>query len=255
MIHKAQGSILSLEDLEVGYDETVVLSGVSAEVPRGEITVILGESGCGKSTLLKNILLLHRPRKGRVMLFGEEIAGMELEDFQEVLQRVGVLFQSGGLLRSLSVYENLSIPLRQHSAIPEAIIRRIVRTRLRMVELKGVEDVLPAELSGGMQKRAGIARALTTDPELLFFDEPTAGLDPVTARSLDELILRLNRQLNTTLVIVSHHMASIRRIADRLIFLANGAVVFQGSLEEAETSQIPEVRDFFDVEAKCEDIL
>jgi len=254
MIDKRQESILSIEDLEVGYDETVVLSEVSAEIPRGKITVILGESGCGKSTLLKNLLLLHRPKKGRVILFGRDIINMELEGFQELLQRVGVLFQSGGLLRSLSVYENLSIPLRQHSSIPEAIIRRIVKTRLRMVELDGVDDVFPAELSGGMQKRAGIARALTTDPELLFFDEPSAGLDPVTARSLDRLILRLNRQLNTTLVIVSHHMASIRRIADRLIFLARGAVVFQGSLEEAETSSIPEIREFFDVEAKCEDI-
>lgn len=254
MIENKQESVLSVEDLEVGYDDTVVLSGVKTEVPRGKITVILGESGCGKSTLLKNILLLYRPKSGKVLLFGKDIINMEWEEFQEMLLRVGVLFQSGGLIRSLSVYENLSIPLRQHSSLPEAIIRQIVKTRLRMVELHGVEDLLPAELSGGMQKRAGIARALTTDPELLFFDEPTAGLDPITARSLDRLILRLNRQLNTTLVIVSHHMASIRRIADRLIFLARGAVLFQGSLEEAETSDIPEVRAFFDVEAKCEDI-
>ncbi len=219
---------MEARNLVVRYGERAVLSGVSTDMRRGEITVILGESGCGKTTLLKAIVGLLRPDAGEVLLFGEPTARLDEAGWAPLRRRTGMLFQGGALLNSMSVIENVSIPLQQHTDLPADLVARIARSKLALVGLSGAEDRLPAELSGGMRKRAALARALALDPELLFFDEPSAGLDPVTAFGLDRLILGLRARLGMSLIIVTHEPASIRRLADRIVFLDEGRVIYDG---------------------------
>lgn len=212
-----------------------------------EITVILGASGCGKTTLLKNMLRLYEPYAGSVYFWGENVLEMNEKEFDDVLIKTGMLFQGGALLNSISIYENISIPLEMHTNLDRDIIDKIIRVKLKLVGLSHAIYKLPAELSGGMRKRASLARAMALDPEILFFDEPSAGLDPITSESLDALILTLKKQLNMTFVIVTHELASIHRIADKIIFLDSGEMLFYGTLEEAKTAGIPQMDRFFKV--------
>jgi phospholipid/cholesterol/gamma-HCH transport system ATP-binding protein len=205
----------------------------------------VGESGCGKTTLLKSILGLVPYREGRITLFGEDPRSLSERHFRALRLRLGVLFQNGALLNSLNVYENVAMPLEHHSSLPEPVIAEMVRSRLAMLGVAHAAFQLPAELSGGMKKRVALARALMLEPELLFLDEPSAGLDPVTSGELDKLLSSLRDSLGTTLVVVTHELRSIRSIADEIIFLDSGEVVFQGSLEEAESSEVQSVRRFF----------
>ncbi|MCK9557726.1 MAG: ATP-binding cassette domain-containing protein [Candidatus Cloacimonetes bacterium] len=239
--------VIRIRDLVAKYGETTILDGISVDILPGEITVILGGSGCGKTTLLKNMLRLYEPAAGSVSFWGEEILNMGEKEFYDVLKRTGMLFQNGALLNSISVYENISIPLEMHTDLSRKVIDRIIRVKLDLVGLGHAIYMLPSELSGGMKKRASLARALALDPQILFCDEPSAGLDPVTSESLDALILNLKNQLKMTIVIVTHELASIHRIADKIIFLDAGKMLFSGRLEEAKRSGIPQIDHFFEV--------
>jgi len=240
-----QKSILQIENFSSGYDDTLVLQDVSLKVYPGETVVIIGTSGCGKTTLLKHIIGLLKSYQGSVRLFDEDMARIDEKEYADVMKKVGVLFQNGALLNSISVGENISIPLEQHTNLPPYIIEKIVRLKLSLVGLGHVYNYSPMELSGGMRKRVALARALVMDPEILFADEPGAGLDPVTARSLDDLLLSLRNQLGLTLIIVTHEVNSIKRTAEKICYLHEGKVLFFGPLADALNSQIPEVKSFF----------
>ena len=242
--------LIDIADLSVAYGETLVLQGVDMHVDSGEIAVILGGSGCGKSTLLKTIIGLVEPRSGRVELLGENLRDLDEAQQQALLQRIGVMFQYGALLNSLSVGENVALPLQMHHEIDANLVVDIVRARLHQVGLNHAYHLLPTELSGGMRKRAALARALALDPEVLFCDEPGAGLDPITAAGIDELLITLNRSLRTTIVIVTHELLSIERLNGRLIMLDAGRVAFTGSVDDAKTSDINNVSNFFNPTAK-----
>ncbi|MCI0512979.1 ATP-binding cassette domain-containing protein [candidate division KSB1 bacterium] len=238
--------IIQVKNLVTRFGERTILEDLTLSINANEIMVILGPSGCGKTTLLKHILRLHTPTSGQIRLFDADISSMEETEFNQILKRIGVLFQNGALLNSLTVGENIAIPLQLHTTLPEALITRVVRQKLHWVELDQAFDYFPAQLSGGMRKRAALARAIAMDPLLLFGDEPTAGLDPVTAAALDELMLKLKHFLKMTLVIVTHELASIHRIADRVTFLDQGRLLFVGTLAAAKQSNIPQIQEFFE---------
>lgn len=245
---KAQSKkpIIQVKDLVAKYGENTVLDGITVDVMPEEVTVILGGSGCGKTTLLKNMLRLHEPFSGSVKMFDEELTNLDEEKFDNLLQKVGMLFQNGALLNSISVYDNVAIPLEQHTNLPQEIIDRIIKVKLNLVSLSHAVYLSPSELSGGMKKRAALARAIALDPQILFCDEPSAGLDPLTSEELDSLILKLKQQLKMSIVIVTHELASIHRIADKIIFLDEGKMLFNGSLDEAKKSGIKKIETFFE---------
>ncbi len=236
---------LTVDGLKAGYDGKVVLEDVSMRVAAGEIRIILGASGCGKSTLLKNIIGLERPLAGTIEILGSKVDWSQGRPSNDLMRRIGVLFQAGALLSSLTVGENVALPLRIHNpGLPMAVVDQLVRLKLEQVKMGHAYDKLPSELSGGMRKRAGLARSLVTDPELLFCDEPSAGLDPVTSRGLDDLLLELRESLGITMVVVTHELDSIRTLCDRMTFLSQGKVVFDGGLDQAEANGPQEVKDF-----------
>lgn len=237
--------IIEVEGVIVAYPGRRVLDGASCVVRPGTITCLVGESGCGKTTLLKSILGLIPYGQGRITLLGEDLRSLGEKQLRALRLRLGVLFQNGALLNSLTVLENVAMPLEHHTKLPEERITALVGERLSMLGVARAAHQLPAELSGGMKKRVALARALMLEPELLFLDEPSAGLDPVTSGGLDELLTSLRDSLGTTMVVVTHELRSIRTIADEVIFLEAGRVAFQGSLVEAEESELPAVRRFF----------
>lgn len=211
--------IIIVENLVGGYGDTVILDDISFEVSEGEIFVILGGSGCGKSTLLKHLIGLLSPLSGSITIDGDMVSEEDDETFRRILRKIGVLYQSSALLGSMSLGENIALPIREYTDLPEDSIQRIIKMKLKLVGLDGYEDYLPSELSEGMKKRAGLARAMALNPKILFFDEPSAGLDPVTSAGLDELIINLNKILGTTMVVVTHELSSIFSIAHRVIML------------------------------------
>lgn len=244
--------VIRVEGLSVGFGGEALLAGLDFEVARGEVFVILGGSGCGKSTLLKNLIGLYRPLAGRIFIGGEDIAAAEGEAKRAIQRRFGVAYQAGALFGSMTLLENVSLPLEEYTALDPDAIELSARLKLALVGLSGSEGRLPAELSGGMQKRAAIARAMALDPGILFLDEPSAGLDPVTAAGLDQLILRLSRSLGITFVVVSHELASIFAIADRVIMLDRevGGIVASGTPAQLrDHPPNPWVRRFFHREA------
>ena len=237
--------VLEVTALIAEYEERRILDGITFSVQPGEIMVVLGKSGCGKSTLLRNITRLVEPAGGSVKYCNREVTCLEEDQFQEILRRIGISFQGGALFNSLTVFDNVALPLREWTELPEEIIRALVMTKLSLVGLAEAAFYMPSDISGGMKKRAGVARALALDPELLFFDEPSAGLDPVTAAGLDNLILELRRLLGVTIVVVTHELSSIKNITDRVLMLDKGKIAFLGTLKEAMQSDIPVVENFF----------
>jgi phospholipid/cholesterol/gamma-HCH transport system ATP-binding protein len=241
--------IISVEDLTVGYGEALILKEVDFSVRRGEILTVLGPSGCGKTTLLKALTGLLAPQKGRIRISGEEIApGRDEEALSRVRRQIGVLFQSGALMDSLTVAENVALPLREFTDLPAELIDQVVKLKLDLVRLGDAGALMPSEISGGMNKRAGLARAIALDPSILFCDEPVSGLDPVTAMEIDGLLLELNHYLGVTLVVVTHELASIENISDRCLMLDGEAkgIIASGRPETLKReTRDPRVRSFF----------
>jgi len=235
--------VIEVEDLVAHYGEREILHGVSLSVQRGEIMVVMGGSGSGKSTLLRRLLGLERPTSGSIRLLGQEITKMSELELYELSRRIGVAFQGGALFSSMSVGENVMLPLRERTRLDGETMRIMMRLKLEVVNLAGFEDLMPSELSGGMIKRAAFARAIVMDPAILFCDEPSAGLDPVVSSALDELILRLRDALGTTIVVVTHELESAFRIADRITVLDRGEILFVGSVEQVRESRDPRVQD------------
>ena len=240
-------SIIEVKNLVAKYNERTALDNISVDIPRNKITVVLGTSGCGKTTLIKNIFRLYSPYSGSVKILGDEVTDMDEVEYEQVLKNIGMLFQNGALINSLSIFDNIAIPLQQHTNLPDDLIERMIKVKLDLVNLGDAIYLKPSELSGGMKKRAALARAIIMDPEILVCDEPSAGLDPMTSASLDKLIIDLKNSLDMTILIVTHELASIHRIADNLIFLDNGSMIFQGTLQEAKRCNIQQVKNFFEI--------
>ncbi|MBI5549363.1 MAG: ATP-binding cassette domain-containing protein [Deltaproteobacteria bacterium] len=238
--------IVIVKDLTVGYGDTIILKDINFEIHTGEIFGILGGSGCGKSTLLKHCIGLSAPAGGAVRLLGAELAQIEGRPREQLLARIGVLFQYGALLGSLTIGENVALPLQEHSDLPAEVIRELVRLKLALVELSHAENLLPSELSGGMRKRAALARAMALDPQLLFCDEPSAGLDPLTSAELDALLMRLRDRFGMGMVVVTHELASMEKITDLATLISSGKVIADGTLAEVKASPHPEIRAFFE---------
>jgi phospholipid/cholesterol/gamma-HCH transport system ATP-binding protein len=239
-------AMISLRDLRVNYGEREILHGISFDVLHGETLVILGGSGSGKSTLLRTLVGLERPTSGGIWIKGKNIAALSESELDEIRKKIGMSFQGGALFGSMTVGENVALPLREHTKLEDSTIQIILRLKLEQVGLEGFEYYMPSQLSGGMKKRAAVARALAMDPEILFFDEPSAGLDPIIAAGIDQLILELKQAFRMTIIVVTHELASAYLIADRMVLIDKGNIVAIGTPDAMRASMQPRVRQFFD---------
>ena len=244
--------MISLRDLHVCYGDQEILHGISFDVMRGETLVILGGSGSGKSTLLRTLVGLEKPSSGECWIKGKNIATLSRAEMDEIRKKMGMSFQGGALFGSMTVGANVALPLQEHTKLEASTIEIILRLKLEQVGLEGFEYYMPSQLSGGMKKRAAVARALAMDPEILFFDEPSAGLDPIIAAGIDDLILELKRAFRMTVVVVTHELASAFLIADRMVLIDKGNVVAIGTTAEMRSSTQPRVRQFLDRVAEPE---
>jgi len=237
-------NVIEVNNLITYYGKRKILDNISFNVKKAETLVILGGSGCGKSTLLKHLIGLLKPYQGSIKILGKEIVGLKESELDAIRLKFGMLFQSGGLFNSMSVFDNVALPLREHTNLSEKVIKITTRIKLELVGLSGFENLMPSELSGGMKKRAGLARAMVMDPKILFFDEPSAGLDPIAAKALDFLILKLKKAFKMAIVIVTHEMGSAFRIADKMIMLNKGKIIFNGTPDEIVKSTDERVKAF-----------
>jgi len=244
MAREFDGPMIRVVDLVTHYGERLILNHVNLEIQAGETMVILGGSGTGKSTLLRHMIRLERPTSGHIYLKTHDVCCMPEERFNLLRRKIGMLFQSAALFNSMTIEDNVALPLRELTQLEESTIRIMTRIKLELVGLSGVEQYMPSELSGGMKKRAGLARALAMDPEILLFDEPSAGLDPITAAGIDSLILKLKQAFRMTVVVVTHEMASAFTIADRIAMMRAGEVVAVGTPQEIRASTHPLVQQF-----------
>ncbi|HHL39345.1 MAG TPA: ABC transporter ATP-binding protein [Deltaproteobacteria bacterium] len=242
--------MIEIIDLKKSFGSKVVLDGVNLTIEKGGITVIIGRSGEGKSVLIKHIIGLLRPDSGRILLDGRDITAMDAYEFNAELRRFGMLFQSAALFDSMTVGENVAFPLREHTDLPTAEVRDIVSEKLRRVGLVGVEHMMPADLSGGMKKRVGLARAIVMDPEIVLFDEPTTGLDPIMSDSIADLVIDTQRALKTTYVVITHDIPLTYKIADTIAMLHEGRIIEKGSVEEMKATANPVVRQFLEGRAQ-----
>ena len=237
---------ISVRDLRVSYGEREILHGITFDVTRGETLVILGGSGSGKSTLLRTLVGLEKPTSGQIWIQGKDIAVISQEEMDQIRKKTGMSFQGSALFGSMTVGENVALPLREHTKLEDSTIGIMLRLKLEQVGLAGFEYHKPSQLSGGMKKRAAVARALAMDPEILFFDEPSAGLDPIIAAGIDQLILVLKKAFRMTIIVVTHELASAYLIADRMVLINKGNIVAIGTTQEMRSSEQPRVRQFLD---------
>src|SRR5580700_3994132 len=238
--------MVSLRDLRVSYGDREILHGISFDVLPGETMVILGGSGSGKSTLLRTLVGLERASSGEVWIRGKNIAAISQDEMDEIRKHIGMSFQGSALFGSMTVGDNVALPLREHTKLEDSTIEIMLRLKLEQVGLAGFEYYMPSQLSGGMKKRAAVARALAMDPEILFFDEPSAGLDPIIAAGIDQLILEMKKAFRMTIIVVTHELASAFLIADRMVLIDKGHIVASGTKEELRSSVQPRVRQFLD---------
>jgi len=238
--------MLSLRDVRVSYGEVEILHGITFDVKRGETLVILGGSGSGKSTLLRTLVGLEKASSGEIWIKGKNIAAISNSEMDEIRKKIGMSFQGSALFGSMTVGENVALPLREHTKLEDSTIEIMLRLKLEQVGLQGFEYYMPSQLSGGMKKRAAVARALAMDPEILFFDEPSAGLDPIIAAGIDQLILELKQAFRMTIIVVTHELASAYLIADRMVLIDKGHVVAIGTTAEMRASTQPRLRQFLD---------
>jgi phospholipid/cholesterol/gamma-HCH transport system ATP-binding protein len=238
--------IIAVSDIRVRFGDREILHGLTFDLRPNETLVVIGGSGSGKSTLLRTLVGLERPNSGHVRIHGTDIASASSREMDAIRKRIGLAFQGGALIGSLSVGENIALPLLEHTTLAPSTIEVMVRIKLEQVGLSGFEHYSPAQLSGGMKKRAAFARAMALDPEILFFDEPSAGLDPITAAGIDDLILNLKKAYSLSMVVVTHELASAFLIADRIILIDRGNIAAMGTVEEVRNSQHPRVRQFLD---------
>jgi phospholipid/cholesterol/gamma-HCH transport system ATP-binding protein len=245
--HSEQAApVISVRDLRVQYGDREILHGLTFDVKRAETLVILGGSGSGKTTLLRTLVGLEKPSAGQIWMKGQDIAAISRAEMDEIRKKIGMAFQGGALFGSMTVGDNVALPVREHTKLEASTIEIMVRLKLDQVGLTGFENYMPAELSGGMKKRAAVARALVMDPELLFFDEPSAGLDPIIAAGVDNLILHLKKAFHMTVIVVTHELASAFLIADQMMLIDKGYIVAMGTPEEMRSSTQPRVRQFLD---------
>jgi phospholipid/cholesterol/gamma-HCH transport system ATP-binding protein len=238
--------MISLRDVRVSYGDVEILHGITFDVKRGETLVILGGSGSGKSTLLRTLVGLEKASSGEIWIKGKNIAAIPDAEMDEIRKKIGMSFQGGALFGSMTVGENVALPLREHTKLEDSTIEIMLRLKLEQVGLAGFEYYMPSQLSGGMKKRAAVARALAMDPEILFFDEPSAGLDPIIAAGIDQLILELKQAFRMTIIVVTHELASAYLIADRMVLIDKGHVVAIGTTAEMRASTQPRLRQFLD---------
>ncbi|MCK5295739.1 MAG: ABC transporter ATP-binding protein [Alphaproteobacteria bacterium] len=245
---------IEVKNLVTHYGETQVLNNVSLDIKTGEIMVIMGGSGSGKSTFLNHLLGLLYPTSGAISILGQDINDITPMEFQFLRRKIGVAFQGGALLSSLTVGENIMLPLKEHTKLDRMTIEIMARLKMEVVELSGFENLMPSELSGGMIKRAALARAIVMDPKILFCDEPSAGLDPVVASNIDDLILKLKEALGMTVVVVTHELESAFKIADRICVLDKGNVLFVGTVEEIKKSNNKRIQNLLNRRSEKEEL-
>ena len=245
---------IEVSDLVTHYGTRKILDGVDLAINEREIMIIMGGSGSGKSTLLRHLLGLHTPTSGNIRLLGTDITTASPAELYNLRRNMGVSFQGGALLSSMTVGENVQLPLKEHTELDEATMGIMARLKLELVNLGGFEHLMPAQLSGGMIKRAALARAIVMDPKLLFFDEPSAGLDPVAASELDDLILKLRDSMKMTIVVVTHELDSAFKIADRITVLDQGKILMSDTVEAVKSSTIPRVQDLLNRRSRHEEI-
>jgi len=243
---KAGDPLIRIKYLRFSYGRNVVLKGIDLEVPRGKIVAILGASGCGKSTLLRLIGGQLKPRGGFVEVEGLVVRDMDNDELYRMRRKMGMMFQKSGLFTDLSTFENIAFPMRERTNLPESIIRDLVMMKLHAVGLRGAHKLMPNELSGGMQRRVALARAIALDPMLVMYDEPFAGLDPISLNVIANLIRRLNDALGVTSIVVTYDVVESLKVADYIYFISDGVVAARGTVEEVKTSQDPFVRQFVD---------
>ncbi len=237
-------NVIEIKELFKNFGDKKVLDGVNFCVRKAEMLAIIGPSGCGKSTILRLIIGLFAPTSGEIFVNGRDIVKMEKNDLVSLRKHIGMVFQSSALFDSLTVGENVAFGLREHTNFPEAKISEIVSTKLKLVGLEGSESLMPAELSGGMQKRVSLARALATDPEVILYDEPTTGLDPITSNAIEDLIIDIQRKLKTTAVIVTHQLSTVYKVADRIVMMHNGKILDAGTPDETKRTNDPVIKQF-----------
>jgi phospholipid/cholesterol/gamma-HCH transport system ATP-binding protein len=252
---KGDDGLIVLKNLTKQFGGHVVLDNLNLAIEKGKTTVVIGPSGCGKSVLMKHMIVLHRPTGGEVYFKGQRIDTLDGDGLNKVRAQFGFLFQEGALFDSLSVAENIMFPVRHHCRITRwHAVEELVRSKLTMVGLNGFQDFFPANLSGGQRKRVALARAIALDPEVILYDEPTTGLDPIRADIINELILKLERELNVTSVAVTHDMKSAYKIADRIVMLHHGRIIVDGSPEEIRSSENPLVQQFIQGQVSTQDL-